>query len=369
MAIFVFLEDLFFDDMIDTDHMKIRKVEASRLPEIDFDNLKFGRTFSDHMFSMEFRDGQWQQPEIIPYESLTMSPATSVLHYGQTIFEGMKAYKNEEGKIGLFRPETNIKRMNRSAERMCMPLIPEDTFMEGLKELIKLDGGWVPSGDSASLYIRPLLFATDEYIGVRPSENYRFLIMTTPVNAYYSKPVKVKIERRYTRAAEGGTGFAKTGGNYAGSLYPAKLANEQGFDQLLWTDAKTHEYIEESGTMNVMFVVDGKLWTPALGETVLDGVTRRSVLELARDMDVAIEERRIRVVELVEAMKEGRVEEAFGCGTAATIAHIAAIGDADEMFELPPVEERKLAPKFEKYFRDLKKFRIDDKFDWMVALS
>ncbi len=355
--------------MIDTEPIQIHKTDKSRLPEIDFDDLKFGRVFSDHMFSMEYRDGKWQQPEIVPYDSLTLSPAASVIHYSQTIFEGMKAYKNEDGRVAMFRPEQNIKRMNRSAERMCMPHIPEDIFMEGLSELLKLDSGWIPPGESASLYIRPLLFATDEYIGIRPSDNYRFLIMTTPVNAYYSNPVKVKIERKYTRAVEGGTGYAKTGGNYARSLYPAKLAHDQGFDQLLWTDAKTHEYIEESGTMNVMFVVDGKLLTPSLGETVLDGITRRSVLELARDMGVEIEERRIRVSEIIEAMKENRVEEAFGCGTAAVIAQIAAIGDGDDLYELPPVEGRKISKKFEKYFRDLKKLRIEDKFNWMVELT
>ena len=355
--------------MIDTEPIHIRKTDSSRLPEIDFDNLKFGRVFSDHMFSMEYTDGKWKQPEIIPYGPMEMSPASSVIHYSQTIFEGMKAYKNEEGRISLFRPDMNISRMNRSAKRMCMPEIPEEVFMEGLKTLLKLDSGWIPSLESASLYVRPLLFATDEFIGIRPSDNYRFLIMTTPVNAYYSKPVNVKIERKYSRAVEGGTGAAKTGGNYAGSLYPAERAKEEGFDQLLWTDAKTHEYLEESGTMNVMFVVDGKLWTPALGETVLDGVTRRSVLELARDMGVEVEERSIRVDELVRALEENRVEEAFGCGTAAVIAQIATIGDGDKRYELPPVEGRTLSPKFEKYFRDLKKLRIEDKFNWMVEIS
>ena len=207
--------------MIDTEPIHIRKTDSSRLPEIDFDNLKFGRVFSDHMFSMEYTDGKWKQPEIIPYGPLELSPASSVIHYSQTIFEGMKAYKNEEGRISLFRPDMNISRMNRSAERMCMPEIPEEVFMEGLKTLLKLDSGWIPSLESASLYVRPLLFATDEFIGIRPSDNYQFLIMTTPVNAYYSQPVNVKIERKYSRAVEGGTGAAKTGGNYAGSLYMA----------------------------------------------------------------------------------------------------------------------------------------------------
>ncbi len=359
----------YFVMMIDTEPIRIHKTSQSRLAEIDFQNLKFGREFSDHMFSVEYRDGKWQQPEIIPYGPLEMSPATSVLHYSQTIFEGMKAYKNEEGRFAMFRPEMNIKRMNLSAKRMCMPEIPEDLFMEGLKTLLKLDSEWIPKEESASLYIRPLLFATDEFIGIRPSDNYRFLIMTTPVNAYYSKPVNVKIEKKYSRAMVGGTGQAKTGGNYAGSLYPAEQAKKEGYDQLLWTDAKSHEYLEESGTMNVMFVVDGKLLTPSLGDTVLDGVTRRSVIELAKDMGITVEERRIRVDEIVDHLKNGKVEEAFGCGTAAVIAQIAAIGDGENMYELPPVEGRKLSPKFEKYFRDLKKLRIEDKFGWMVEVS
>lgn len=355
--------------MIETENIQVQRTEKSRLAEIDFDELKFGRVFSDHMFSMEFSGGKWGQPKIIPYGNMSFSPATSVIHYGQTIFEGLKAFKNEEGRFGLFRPELNVRRMNQSAERMCMPQIPERIFMEGLHELVKLDSGWIPSGEQASLYIRPLLFSIDEYIGVRPSENYRFLIMTTPVNAYYSKPVRVKLERKYSRAAEGGTGTAKTGGNYAGSLYPAKMANEQGFDQLLWTDAKTHEYVEESGTMNVMFVVDGKLWTPALSDTILDGITRRSVLELARDWGMPVEERRIRVDEVIEAMQQGRMHEAFGCGTAATIAPIAAIGDMNKVYDLPPVENREFSDRLSRYFVDLKKFRTEDEHGWMVDLS
>ncbi|HKK40650.1 MAG TPA: aminotransferase class IV, partial [Cryomorphaceae bacterium] len=227
----------------------------------------------------------------------------------------------------------------------------------------------IPNAELSSLYLRPVLFATDNYIGVKASETYRFMILAAPVNAYYAKPVRVKIERKFARAAQGGTGYAKTAGNYAGSLYPAKLANEQGFDQLLWTDAKEHAYIEESGTMNVMFVINGRLITPKLSETILDGVTRRSTLQLAKDWGVEVEERRVSVAELQEAMQSGTLEEAFGCGTAATIAHIEAIADDGKVYQLPKIEDRKLSNRLMQYFVDLKKFRTDDPHGWMIELS
>jgi branched-chain amino acid aminotransferase len=355
--------------MIDTHTIKIQKTTQSRLDQTDFENLTFGKTFADHMFVMDFEDGKWQQGKILPFQNMTMSPASLVIHYGQSIFEGLKAYKNEEGRFGIFRPDLNIKRMNRSAVRMCMPEIPEDIFMEALTELVSLDHKWIPTKELSSLYIRPVLFATDEYVGVKASQNYRFMILLAPVNAYYSKPVRVKIEREFTRAAVGGTGYAKTAGNYAGSLYPAKLANDQGYDQLLWTDAREHAYIEESGTMNVMFVINGKLITPSLGETILDGVTRRSAIQLAKDWGIEVEERRVSVKELQEAMQNDTLEEAFGCGTAATIAHIEAIADGEAVYQLPSVSERKLSNKLMKHFVDLKKFRVEDPHGWMIELT
>jgi len=355
--------------MIDTETINITPTTHSRLEGLKFDELEFGKTFSDHMFIMEYRNDKWEDARILPYQNLSMSPAASVIHYGQGVFEGMKAFKNEDGRFGLYRPDKNIERMNKSAVRLCMPEIPEDIFMEALKELVRMDSGWIPKGELSSLYIRPVLFAVDEYIGVKASETYRFVIFTCPVNGYYTKPVRVKVERHFTRAAQGGTGYAKAAGNYGGSLYPAKLANQQGYDQLLWTDAKEHKYIEESGTMNVMFVIDGKLLTPALGETILDGITRDSVLTLARQWGMEVEERRVSVEEILDALRSDRLTEAFGCGTAATIAHIATIADGDEVFELPPVENRELSNKLSKYFVDLKKFRIDDPNHWMIELS
>lgn len=355
--------------MIDTSTIHIEKVAQSRLPEINFDELIFGRTFSDHMFVMDYRNGKWQQPGIMPYQTMNMAPASSVIHYGQSVFEGLKAFKNDNGEYGLFRPNLNIERMNKSAERICMPTVPEDIFMEALTALVKIDNAWIPTGTLSSLYIRPVLFAIDEYIGVKASDSYRFMIFTSPVNAYYSKPVNVKLERHFTRAARGGTGFAKAAGNYAGSLYPAKKANEQGFDQLLWTDGKEHKYIEESGTMNVMFVVDGKLLTPELSDSILDGITRRSVIALAKDWGIKVEERKVSVDEVISAAQENRLQEAFGCGTAATIAHIASIADDDKVYTLPNIETRDISKRLEKYFVDLKKFKIEDKHNWMVSLS
>jgi branched-chain amino acid aminotransferase len=355
--------------MIDTQLIQIEKTTKSRLSETDFENLAFGRTFSDHMFMMDFRNGKWNSPKIMPFQNISMNPAASVIHYGQSIFEGMKAFKNVEGRFGLFRPDKNIERMNLSAQRMCIPQVPEGIFMEALTELVRMDHEWIPNGEFSSLYIRPVLFAIDEFIGVKASQDYRFMIFTSPVNAYYAKPVRVKVERHYTRAARGGTGFAKAAGNYAGSMYPAKLANEQGYDQLLWTDAKEHIYIEESGTMNVMFVIDGKLITPELSDTILAGITRRSVLQVAKDWGVEVEERRILVSEVLEAHEKGILQEAFGCGTAATIAHIDVIGDGEALYQLPPVEGRALSNKLLKYFTDLKKFRATDPHGWMVELS
>ena len=236
----------------DIAQIKIEKTQHSRINEVDFENIKFGREFSDHMFSMDYIDGAWRNLEIKPYQDLTFSPAMSALHYGQSIFEGLKAYRSGD-KVLTFRAKDHFARMNRSAKRMCIPQIPEDLVMDALNTLLSLDKKWVPTGEQNSLYIRPFLFATDEYVGIKPSATYKFIIFTCPVGNYYSEPLRVKIETDYTRAIPGGVGEAKCAGNYAASLYPAKLAQEQGFHQLVWTDAKEDKYIEESGTMNIQF--------------------------------------------------------------------------------------------------------------------
>ncbi len=349
--------------------LEIQQTEQSRIHEIDFDNIIFGRQFSDHMFIMEYKDGAWHSPTIKPYGNLSMSPASSVMHYGQAIFEGMKAYKNANGEVLLFRYMDNIKRFNRSAERMCMPAVPEDIFEEALKELVKLDRSWIPAKDGSALYIRPFMFSTDAYIGVKPSDTYKFMIFTCPVDQYYGKPVKVKMEMEFSRAVEGGTGAAKAAGNYAASLYPARMAQQQGYDQLVWTDAKEHKYIEESGTMNIMFVQGNQLLTPSLSGTILSGITRDSVLTIARDWGLEVKEAPIAVADVIDALEAGAIDDAFGTGTAATIAHIKSIGYNGKDYELPEVANRTFSNKVAAYLEGLKKGREEDKFGWVSQIG
>jgi branched-chain amino acid aminotransferase len=286
------------------------------------------------------------------------------LHYGQAIFEGMKAYKNAANEVLIFRPLENWKRTNKSAERMCMPTLPEEVFVGGLTELLRHDSQWIPNKPGYSLYIRPFMFATDQYIGVTPSKTYRFIIFTCPVGAYYSKPLKVFVETHYIRSAEGGVGFSKNAGNYGGSLYPTMLANQKGFDQLIWTDAKEHKYIEEAGTMNFMFVIDGKLVTPATSDSILSGVTRDSVIQLAKDWGMAVEERKVSVQEVLDAVRQGKLQEAFGAGTAATIAHISLIHHDGVDYPLPDIETRQFSHKVLKALNDIKYGRTEDQHGW-----
>ena len=348
--------------------INIHKVAHSRLPNVDWENLPFGKVFSDHMFTMDYSNGQWQNPEIMPYGDISMSPATSVLHYGQSCFEGMKAHKDNSGNVLLFRANDNIKRLNISANRMCMPDVPEDLFLEALKSLLNVDRGWVPSLEGYSLYIRPFLFATDPYVGIRPSVTYKFMIFTCPVGAYYSSSVPVKIETKYSRAVSGGTGFAKAAGNYAAALFPAKLGQDQGFTQLIWTDAKEHKYIEESGTMNIIFMVNGKLLSPMSGDTILDGITKRSILDIARSWGVEVEERRISVQEIISSFENGTMQEAFGAGTAATIAPINKIHFNGQDYILPSSDQESFSSKILKHLIDYKKGAIEDTFGWIESV-
>jgi len=353
----------------DTVNIKITKVEESRINTVDFNNLPFGKFFSDHMFEMDFADGKWQTPTIVPFANLSLHPATSAIHYGQSIFEGLKAQKGENGEVLIFRPDMNAKRFNQSALRMSMEPIPEELFLEGLKALLDLDRDWVSAKEGQSLYIRPFMFATDDYVGIRPSEKYKFVIITSPVGAYYSEPVPVKIETYYTRAAQGGVGKAKAAGNYAASLYPAKLAAEEGYRQLIWTDAKTHEYIEEAGTMNVVFVINDTVITPSEeNDTILQGITKKSVLQIAREWGYTVEERKITVAEIIEALKAGTVQDAFGAGTAATIAHISLIGFEGVNYDLPPVETRVLSNRIKNHITGYKKGRVEDKYNWLMRV-
>lgn len=349
--------------------IKIEKVIQSRLPEVDFDNIIFGKEFSDHMFVADYKNGEWQDLKIVPYAPISVSPACAALHYGQAIFEGMKAYKNENGEVFLFRPYDNAKRINISAKRMCMPEIPEEIFMEALKQLVKLDSDWIPSSEGSSLYIRPFMFASEQLLGVRPSEEYTFIIFTAPVNSYYSVPVNVKVEMEFSRAMQGGVGFAKVAGNYGAALYPAKMGQDKGYQQLVWTDSVTHEYIEESGTMNVMFQIGNTLITPSLDlKTTLSGITRDSVLTLAKEMGIDIEERRVSVKEIIAAARNGELKDVFGTGTAATIAQIATITFNDERFTLPEVSKRDLSNKISNKLLNIKKGREKDTRNWVLKL-
>ena len=354
--------------MIDTLDIQINRTSHSRIQEVDLQNPAFGKVYSDHMFMADYYDGEWQDLRIVPYGDLKISPANTTLHYASTIFEGLKAHRSASGAVQLFRPRDNARRMMASAERMCMPPVPEELFMQGLTELLKLDEQWVPTAPGTSLYVRPFQLAMDPYVGIRPSDTYSFMIITGPVGAYYSEPVRVKIETKFTRAAAGGTGFAKTGGNYAAALYPAKLAQEQGYHQLIWTDAVSHEYVEESGTMNLMFVINDTLVTAPTGDTILKGITRDSILQLARDQGMKVEERPIKISEVISSIENGSLQEAFGAGTAATVAQIKAIGYEGTDYELPAVEARKYSNGFLKALTDVKSGALEDRHGWLYDI-
>jgi branched-chain amino acid aminotransferase len=343
----------------------VQRSKTSKIETVDWDNLPFGKVFSDHMFFMEYSNGKWQQGKILPFQNIAMHPAMSAIHYGQSIFEGLKAYRTVGDEINVFRPDMNAKRFAESAKRMCMPPVDEEVFVEAVRKLVEIDSNWVTNRLGYSLYIRPFLFATDELVGIKPSESYKFIIITSPVGMYYSDPVRVKIEEHYTRAAIGGVGRVKAAGNYAASLFPARQAQMQGFHQLVWTDAKEHKYIEESGTMNIVFQIGGKLITPTEeSDTILRGITKRSVLDLAIKWGIEVEERKVSVEEIISAAKNGTLEDAFGAGTAATIAQIAVIGYRDEIFELSAFETRTLSNKIKSYIDDVKTDRIEDQFGW-----
>jgi len=358
------------DEIMDiVSNIEIEKSKGSKLPFVDFDNIQFGKQFSDHMFIADYKDGHWHNLKIVPYAPITMSPACAAIHYGQSVFEGMKAYKNESGEIFLFRPEENAKRINQSANRLCMPEVPEEIFMEAIKQLIEVDSAWVPSINGCSLYIRPYLFASEELLGVRPAQEYKFMIFTSPVGSYYADDIHVKIETEYARACEGGVGYAKAAGNYAAALYPAKLGQEQGFRQLVWTDAKEHKYIEEAGTMNIMFHIGNSLLTPSTElKTTLAGITRDSVLTLARELGVKVEERRVSVEEVVEAAENGSLKDVFGTGTAATIAQISSITFKDKKYDLPAIESRTLSNEIGEILQDLKRGRLEDTHNWIYRI-
>jgi len=348
--------------------IKITTVAKSKLDAAEEIELQFGKTFTDHMFVADYENGEWTNLEIKPFQNIEMSPATSFIHYGQSIFEGLKAHATDEGDILIFRPQANAARLNASARRLCMAELPEDIFINSIKSLVDLDRKWMPKGESSSLYIRPFMFGTEEFLGVKPSGRYRFMVILSPSGAYYSKPVRVKIETKYSRAMEGGVGSAKTSGNYAASLLPAREGFKAGYDQLLWTDANTHTRIEESGTMNAMFILNGKLITPKTSTSILSGITRDSILTIARDWGYDVEERDVMVSELKAGLEKGILTEAFGVGTAATIAHISEIGIDGEDYILPSVKDREFSNKMANFLNNLKRGREEDPNHWLFKV-
>lgn len=348
--------------------IKIEKIAVSKLLEMSLDNLPFGRYFTDHMLEADYKDGAWTNIVIRPYQPLSFEPSLSALHYGQSIFEGIKAYKSEAGEAFIFRPYDNLIRFNTSAERMCMPTVPEEIFIEGMRQLIELDKDWIPNKKDHSLYIRPFMFSTDAFLGVRPSATYKFLIILSPSGPYFAAPMKILVEENYTRAAPGGVGFSKNAGNYGGSLIAAKKANEMGYDQVLWTDAFEHKWLQEVGMMNVVFIINGVAVTPSLEEgTILRGVTRDSVLQLLKKRGIKVEERRINIDELIDAYQAGNVQEVFGTGTAATIAPIKEMKYQDNIMQFDTTSWT-IAPAIKQDMDDIKSCAVADENGWMFKV-
>jgi branched-chain amino acid aminotransferase len=353
---------------VSTFNINIRKVESSRIHELDKNNIEFGKVYSDHMLIADYEDGEWKQPEIIPYGNMSMSPATSFIHYGQAIFEGVKAYKDPQGNPVIFRPHDNWKRLNRSAERMGMPELPEEIFMEGLRQLIELDKDWIPTADRTSLYIRPFMMAMDEFIGIKPTTKFRFMIITSPAGPYYADPVSIYVDENYVRAFPGGIGFTKAAGNYGASMYPMTEVRKKGYHQILWMDGIEHKYVQEIGTMNVFFVLGDKIVTPELSETILEGITRDSVITILKDNGYTVEERPLHIDEIVAAARAGELFEAFGTGTAASIAPIKDLTYMGEKMELPPVENWKIAHWLRNHLNDIRYCRTEDKYSWIYSV-
>ncbi|HTS46254.1 MAG TPA: branched-chain amino acid aminotransferase [Puia sp.] len=354
--------------MIEAMDIRITKVKRSKLSEIDFNHLPFGKYFTDHMLEANYEDGEWKTVEIKPYQAIFLEPSAAVLHYGQAIFEGIKVYRNNGGEAFIFRPYDNFKRFNISADRMQMPAIPEEIFIEGMRRLIEVDKNWIPEKEDYSLYIRPLMFATDASIGVKPSDTYKFLILLSPTGPYYAEPMKIYVEEKYTRAAPGGVGFAKNAGNYGGSLKAAAEAKSRGYEQVLWTDAFEHKWLQEVGTMNVFFIFGNKAITPSLDEgTILEGVTRDSAITVLKEMGLRVEERKISIDEVMEGYKSGELTEIFGTGTAATISPIKELRYKDYTMRFN-TDQWKTAPALKKNLTDIRVGKKEDRYGWMVKV-
>ncbi|MAR39326.1 MAG: branched chain amino acid aminotransferase [Flavobacteriales bacterium] len=348
--------------------MKISRCTNSRIQTTDFKNLKFGTVFSDHMLICRYEYGKWGEVEIRPYGPIEMNPGTQILHYGQAVFEGMKAFKNDKDEVLVFRKEENFKRLNKSAIRLSIPEIPRDVFMNGLNNLLSLDSQWCSKEEGYSLYIRPFIFASGECIKASSSEEFTFIIITSPTTKYYPGEINVVIEEHYTRAARGGVGSVKAAGNYAASFYPTKQANAKGFQQVIWTDAEHHKFIEESGTMNIWFRIGDKLITPSLSDSILGGITRDSVITLAKDNGIVVEERRILVSEIIQSYNNGNLKESFGTGTAVAVTPINSITFKEERITIPSQKDS-FAIMLKKQLQGIQKGKIDDKYNWNSLVS
>jgi len=349
-------------------NLKITQSETTRIDKVDLDNPGFGAVFTDHMFSVDYQDGSWNTPEILPYGPFEVEPAMCALHYGQAIFEGMKAFYNQDGSIKVFRPDAHHRRMNKSCRRLCIPETEFDVFMDGLKTLIKIDKDWVPKKHGNALYIRPFIFASDNYLSVKVSDSYKFFVITSPVGSYYKEginPVSLITSDKYVRSVKGGVGTVKTPGNYAASLLPAKRAKQKGFTQVLWLDAFEKKYIEEVGTMNIFFLIDDVLITPPLEGSILGGVTRQSVIQLAKSWGVKVNERKISIDEVFEKANNGQLREAFGTGTAAVIS---PVGKIQHKWETITINNNELGPFAKKLYdaiTGIQNGKKDDEFGWM----
>ena len=347
--------------------INITKIERSKLNDFNLENIPFGKYFTDHMLEADYEDEEWKNIEIKPYQPLLLEPSTSALHYGQAIFEGIKAFRNEKGEAFIFRPYDNLTRFNLSAQRMNMPEVSEELFIEGMRQLIEVDKNWIPTQPDHSLYIRPFMFATDNLLGVKPSDTYKFLIILSPVGPFHAAPMKIAVEEKYTRAAPGGVGFSKNAGNYGASMLPATKAKEQGYDQVLWTDAFEHKWLQEVGMMNIGFVINNVFVTPMLEETILKGVTRDSVLTILKDMGIKTEERRISIDEIVDEYTKGRINEIFGMGTAAVISLIRELKYKDIIMKFDTTTFT-VAAKVKQQLNDLRQGKINDTHGWMFKV-
>ena len=349
--------------------MKIVLAKKSKIGSVDFENLEFGKIFTDHLFVCKYSNNSWGEGKIMPYDDFLVSPSARVFHYGQAIFEGMKCFRSDNDSLILFRPEENFKRFNKSSSRMAIPEISENIFFDGLTELLKIDKDWVKKGDGNALYLRPFVFASEASINASEANEYTFMIICCPAKSYYgNQKIKVKIEEKYSRAAKGGVGYAKAAGNYAAQFYPTSIAIEEGYQQIIWTDSNNHKSIEEAGTMNLFFRIGNKLITSPTSDSILDGITRKSIIELAKKENIEVEERIITVDELLESSKTGELKEIFGTGTAVVVLPIKAFGYQSNDYQLPKIDDS-WSSMLKKKLMDIQYDKSSEYDNWKLKIN